>query len=342
MDLDGNRIKLSNTPNSHILVLGTSGYGKTYFCVRKMEEICEDGQSVYVLDISGSYTKEELEKNGFKHWSDTQFFDINSAPFFWISHCNNKENLAEDLGESLSRILKIQSYKQANIIRETLLKQIQDSGAWNVTKMFKALEMQGLEASKEEVDVYESLLQRFAPFKNLENFTIKSGEYTARHGRAKTIKIIQLSHLPDKIRGFLAELIAEIMWKDITHQGGIKKTVDCLLIDEFQKMSTSPDDAISCMLREGRKYGLSLILSSQFIGGYAHTKTETLLQSANILFFKPTIHEQKMIAKTINFEERNEWHNILRNLKVGEAVLLGSYLINNRKNILRRPIICKI
>lgn len=68
MDTDGNKIKLSETPNSHLMILGQSGMGKTFFLCRKMEEAINIGKSILIMDFSGSYTLQELKKINSSIW----------------------------------------------------------------------------------------------------------------------------------------------------------------------------------------------------------------------------------------------------------------------------------
>lgn len=38
VDTENNYIYLAETPNSHLLIMGQSGSGKTYYCNRKIEQ----------------------------------------------------------------------------------------------------------------------------------------------------------------------------------------------------------------------------------------------------------------------------------------------------------------
>ena len=54
MDKENHVIKIREIPNAHLLILGKSGEGKTYFCCRKMEENLRDGKNVIIFDYSNS------------------------------------------------------------------------------------------------------------------------------------------------------------------------------------------------------------------------------------------------------------------------------------------------
>ena len=51
-DKENHKVTLTDRPNGHILVLGKSGSGKTYFLCRKIEEDLEAGKRVFIIDYS--------------------------------------------------------------------------------------------------------------------------------------------------------------------------------------------------------------------------------------------------------------------------------------------------
>ena len=62
-DQEGNTINLSENPNGHLLVLGRSGAGKTYFSCRKIEAEIEKGKKLYIFDTKLYFTMEIKEWN---------------------------------------------------------------------------------------------------------------------------------------------------------------------------------------------------------------------------------------------------------------------------------------
>lgn len=117
---------------------------------------------------------------------------------------------------------------------------------------------------------------------------------------------------------------------------------DSIYLDEFQHLSMSKSGALYSLLRESRKFGVSLVLSSQFIGNYDDDEKSALLQVGNILLFRPTLKDLNECAKLIDVEKSGAWKKILKKLNVGQAILLGHYCVNNKKNICEKPVICII
>ena len=67
-DQEGNTIEVKGTPmasNNHRLILGKSGYGKTWCCYRMIEEAVEQKKKCVIFDYSGSYTMKEQERSKF-------------------------------------------------------------------------------------------------------------------------------------------------------------------------------------------------------------------------------------------------------------------------------------
>lgn len=114
------------------------------------------------------------------------------------------------------------------------------------------------------------------------------------------------------------------------------------MLDEFQNLSVRSGTALSAMLREGRKFGLGVWLSSQFLGNYSREEMDTLMQAGNMMFFKPVEREMRLIASMIDYNEISIWRNILQDLQVGEAVLKGRYCLKTNRREVETPIICKI
>ena len=151
--------------------------------------------------------------------------------------------------------------------------------------------------------------------------------------------ILQLSDYPELQRRFLTSFLTELFWQEV-REG--KKRADIVLFDEFQNLSLKPGSALSAILREGRKFDLSAYLSSQFLGNCDKEAVDTLMQAANMLFFRPVPRDLKYVADIIDPGNRQEWVKLLSTLQVGQAVLKGRYSINQNRKECETPIICNV
>lgn len=346
LDYEENRIKLAETPNPHILLWGRSGQGKTWYCCRKIEEEYEKGHNVWILDYSGSYTMDELSKNKFKYMNDCslEIYDLWTDPISWSMMNSSEDNYRSDLVDAITAVLDLRSYYQRTILEEAITRCCNECYYFRISKLVDILENMIDEAKlteglTNEITNISKLLSRLYPYRKISNLYIN--RIMENHKKYKPkINIVQLSGYPEHQRQFLTRLMTELMWKNFySCSDNSHKTI---VLDEFQFLGVKPGSPLSDMLREGRKRGIALILSTQFISDYSVEEQETLLQAGNILIFRPSDRDKRFSGGIVDSGNVREWTKILNNLEVGEAVLKGNYAINGNERILHTPIICKI
>lgn len=335
-DLESNSIKLSKTPNSHFLILGMSGMGKTFFLCRKVEETIKDGKQIIIFDYSGSYTKEELEKNKFK------FIDsiaVSNPIQETVDFSFAAENLSSNIANTLFKLLVKQGYRQKKLLVEAVNTVLKNNKKFSFSHLIQVFEVfWSLKKDEEEKKNITRLLSKLDLYcSDLQNIFISP--YDGLDKNESQIWIIQISDFGELQRKFCAEFLVELFWQSIRH--GEKKG-DVFILDEFQNMTLKPGSALSVMLREGRKYGLCVWLASQFLGDYDKEAVDTLLQVGHKIFFRPTENDEQKIADFINPNENKLWRKIVRKLTRGEAILKGKYFINDGVKEIETPIICKI
>lgn len=334
-DLEKNRIICSKNPNSHFLILGMSGMGKTFFLCRKIEEAMKKGNKVVVFDYSGSYTREELEKSWFKYFeSITVSNPIDEIVDFRFA----TEELSSDIANAIFKLLVRQGYYQKKILVEAIKTGFKNYKKFSFPILIRILEvMWNLKEDEEEKKNIMRLLSKLDLYCDLQNVLISSNDKL--DVKRSKIWIIQISGYGELQRKFCVEFLVELFWQSIRHGENMG---DIFILDEFQNMTLRPGSALSSILREGRKYGLSVWLASQFLGDYDKEAVDTLLQVGHKIFFRPTENDEQKIADFINPNERKLWRKMIRKLARGEAVLKGKYFINGGTKEIETPIICKI
>lgn len=339
IDWEGNLIKLADRPNSHILILGGSGYGKTFSSCRFMEE----NGKIIVIDYSGSYSEEELKKNMLSDRNGVKIFNPKKGRYYFMIKEDDDKKFQKNVVDTLVKVLNIQGYTQEEILQESVSRHMKNHNMVNFSEFFDTLRELLLEKKAlQETDNAKNLsklMQRLRGYSDIEGLHIVRCGTTVKRGREK-VTIVQLSDYSASQRSFLANFLITMLWKEIMSNNGCE--YDSILLDEFQYLMKQNCEALYDMLREGRKRGISLILCTQFIDGYDGEQRDALMQCGNILFFRPTTKDVSMCAKLIDEEEAGGWRKILKNLNIGEAVLLGHYCVNGRRIVHKRPIVCKI
>lgn len=338
-DLENKEIKLVYRPNAHQLITGKSGTGKTFYCCRKLEEEIEKNKAILLLDYSSSYTENELQKNKFRYKNKTEIFELFDGKEVEIHLDGN--TIVGTATDALIHALNIGSYYQKKILSEAIADIIRNFGYLRIDHLFSRLELMVdvEDISAECKKNVGHLLTRLAPYKGMCKICLKSAAKKEKIAKVAGLTIMQLSSLPELQRKFLTNFLLEVIWREI--RMGHQKW-NFILLDEFQNLSIRSGTALSAMLREGRKFGLGVWLSSQFLGNYSQEEIDTLMQAGNMMFFKPVEREMSLIAKLINFNDYLTWHNILQKLQVGEAVLKGRFQLNENLREIETPIVCRV
>lgn len=335
-DKEGNKIILQDKPNGHLLILGKSGSGKTYFACRKIEEEYQKNKRILVFDYSGSYTSAELKKTQFQYLHKTRICDPQWKHLDWMFM---GEKFQQSFTDALIKGLKTHSYYQKKLLRESIGEILNKEKEISFPLLMEKLEqLEKTKKDSESVKNIAHLLTRLEPYSDIDEIHF----LTKRQGvqsKIAEITIVQLSDYAEMQRSFLTEVLMSLFWQEV--RSGNKKA-DIVLLDEFQNISVLPGSTVSSILREGRKFGISAYLSTQFLGNFDKEAVDTLMQAGNILFFRPTEKETKQIADLIDSNQIANWRKLLGNLQIGEGVIKGRYQINNSSKEIENPIIFKV
>ena len=172
-----------------------------------------------------------------------------------------------------------------------------------------------------------------------------SSEPSEDMGEQHIVKLLQMQSVPSGIKKVVADIVLWQLWSWAVQSGNRYEPV-FVLIDEFQNLNFSPSSPLYKILCEGRKYGLNLILATQFFRGkFSYNVEMAIDQMGNKIFFKPSDREIKYVASLLvnDIEGKKKWEQILRMLRRGEAVIKGNvFLGSNIDRQLARPLKVKI
>lgn len=322
----GAEIHLESIPNAHEVYLGKSGSGKTWAICRRMEELCNE-KKVCVIDWSGSFSLKELEKAGLCIEQGVQVIDLKgqriSLPVMRGDgyDADRIVSLAENalgITGSLQKAILQEIASEVCLSEQPSLKKI-------VTRLEKEEAKEEAVENNERARRIEKILDRLSRFVKLEAFDFWASEKMVPD--TQKLVIIQLSNLTPSCRKICVAAVLWAIW-ELIEQGNV--LFDRIVLDEAQHVDFSADIP-SQMVREGRKYGLGIIMSTQFLKGLNEDTISTIEQSENIFFFRPELKSVSAIARMIEPARAGKWASVLRNLKVGQAVLVGTYRVNRNK-----------
>ena len=340
VDWEGNLIELAEDQNGHVLVLGQSGCGKTYFACREIEESLKQRKRVLVIDYSGSFTRTEMDKNKLKA-SEVMMLDPQAETLNWVLDYKNQDQAIYDIADALIFSLKITSYVQRKLIKQCVAETMLIFGEISVRAIMQWLETE-YDIKKDDPDIGENLMRLLTKLSTYDtstpiSITVKPG---STHALPK-LTVLQLSGLAEIEKSFWCQMFLELLWKETTHDR-TRRRCERLVLDEIQALSLDGGRAFAMMLEQGRKHNLNVLAITQHLTRYTKTEIDYLLQARNLLFFRPTPASREFCAKMIDPERIKVWSEKLARLDIGQMVLVGKYTVNYKKTILTKALLCKV
>ena len=127
----------------------------------------------------------------------------------------------------------------------------------------------------------------------------------------------------------LVEILFSYLWRSIQCCSSREKTI--FSIDEYQNLMLGEGSALRNILREGRKFGINLLLATQTLSIFPKDALSILNQAATHLYFRPVVNEIRSVAKEIDSENVKKWMSILKSLGKGEAVAVGNFCVHGKE-----------
>lgn len=340
----GLTVKLAKGANGHLLTWGQSGQGKTFFLCRKAEEYVNKGKKILIFDYSGSFSEKELAEKNFKFPEQIHRYSVDEPrKLTWRMRVKKRQEFKKDVVDALLEVLDCGSYFQQDILESAIDRILDKQDGFNIPDIVKELKIMLEEGAEENIagskDNIGRLLTRLRPYKSVVNLSIKQGITDKKE--IAPISIVDLSNLPEKQRKFLTKLLLSLLWRESFRQE-VENRCDVIFLDEFQFLSVEEGSTLSYFLREGRKRGWEMVLSTQFIKNYSSGEKQVLQQAANIVIFRPTPEDCRFSAKIIDINKYKSWETALMSLGRGEAVLRGNYYLEKSEEVATTPIIVRI
>ena len=254
--------------NRHMLIFGTSGSGKTYGIQCLLAEMSCNKLHSLIVDYTDGFLSNQVEDK-FKiiakpknHFVMTEKLPLN--PF-------RRQKIIID--ESIPAIEE-SPYQVATRV-ESIFSSIFELGDQQRAALVRVIRA-GLEISsnyslsdvpddlRQEGRVGETLANKLEPLIHAEPF--RTADESAWEEMLQTkdhsVHIMQLKGLARQIQKMVTEFVLWDLW-DFAQSTGSKNRPIPIVLDEIQNLDHSSDSPIDKMLREGRKFGLSLILATQ-------------------------------------------------------------------------------
>ena len=259
--------------NPHCLITGTSGAGKTQLLKTLSAELARQGTPVVVFDVHGEY-KDLVEDLGGRYLDFYSEVRINPLdPSGKIPRA-----VAFEVREIIANIFKGLGAIQLNLLYELILEAFKEKGFDLDKKPRKnsdppdfndlARILEAKRAEKPKDKSLEGLLARLKPLLDFDIFASEHGLSISKFFEPG-ITVIDLSTLPvssDELKTAVVVFTSKKLWDHLQLLRPVKapQLRLALVLDEAHRyvFEYSP---INYMLREGRKFGISVLLASQML-----------------------------------------------------------------------------
>lgn len=314
--------------NAMALVTGTSGSGKTNFSFYIMQQAIKQGTIVFVPDYSGSI---DIRKFPRYH---TKVYDVENFPVSPFSELSQEEThriTAKRCADFLGQVCNL-GINQKVLLQKIVVGRLERGVPVTIKRIAYDIEMQLVYFKNSEFEC----LKNFVKYAENDAFETSDKRWDDLYDESGILYVIRFSeNYSRKEQIFLSELIMLSLfeWLRARGQDNCIQRIQ-IHLDEAQDLNLSEKSAVSLLMRQGRKYGCSLILYTQSLFTFEARVKEVFSQASLFVNFKQTPIAAKKFANLLEDEEEDCQKNTeqLKNLKRGQAVAWGRFLKDNGEN----------
>lgn len=268
-----------NAPNPHLMIVGESGFGKTYGITGLICELNKINLPTVIIDYSKSYAVKNFP-NKFKNPNNVKEINISKDGIslnpldIRTSDERGPLSVAVRISETFNRIYRI-GVHQAALLRDVIVDVYMKRGitennpkSWSrqapyLSDIYKELTIiseDDQDPRRKYADKTKSHISNFFVY---DTFNQQGTDFSWDEAiTSKRITILQLSGLDGKIQKVITEFLLWDIYSYISAKG--EKPLSCFLVlDEAHNLKFEAGTPIDKIVREARKFGLAAILASQ-------------------------------------------------------------------------------
>jgi len=327
--------------NRHMLIFGSSGTGKTYTIQCLLSELGRSGQNSLIVDYTNGFFDNQLEPE-FKqqlaprqHIVRKQPLAIN--PFRQQVDMIGGDAFPESESVTAQRVSGVFSGvynfgdQQFSALYQAIKNGLEQAGVRGMTLVDLVPRLEKLaEDGGTQGQVAGSVISKLLPFLDQNPFgTEEPGSWERLFTDPKhRCHVIQLAgFMKDAARLVTEFSLIDLYW--FYRASGTQARPRVVVLDEIQNLDHREDSPLAQLLREGRKFGFSLILATQIMSNLEKDERDRLFLAGHKLFFRPAETEMKTYAEiaAVSTEQKPDaWMKKLAGLKKGECYSLGPSL----------------
>lgn len=315
-----------NSPNNNLCIFGKSGVGKSTRITEIVNDISTTGDTVICFDLDGTVVLDELQNYNLIDGLQ----DGLNLRLLQQSECEIEENYVT----FISYITKI--------IAETNHFGVRQIGALR----------EAIEYAVSHQEEYETEMEAISRGLVLQDSAVANGVYNRlwsvlncnvfRKSNKQIVKdkinVISLKGIDSDTQRTILEIMLGVIWKKFR----LSKEKTCpmtIVVDEFQKLNLKKDSIFTEMLREARKYGVSLILATQSADLLKKEVLSAIHQTGVQMYFQLGAIDAKKVSEIIGGGNSEHYLLQLKNLKKGESLVVGNVSVGGKE--IFKPIVIR-
>ncbi len=241
--------------NQHIMIVGSSGGGKSNACKTIVGSLCSDGANVAILDPHSEYV--EISKG-----ISAEIYDAsrNGINMFELDGMSEREKTSEITGmlKRNFRLGEVQSYMLYKCIAYTYRIAAENCRTPNIHDLIFSVKIFIKNSrSAAEKNILYALERRLSL---IDNGAFQKSAEMEKVAECNSIFLLSNLHTPESqsiyIEGFLRKVYSHMLL-----HGKDRHRTFYIVIDEAEKLGDNP--IIGRLAAEGRKYGIGIIAISQ-------------------------------------------------------------------------------
>ncbi|NMA47277.1 MAG: ATP-binding protein [Lentisphaerae bacterium] len=343
-------------PNRHMIIFGSSGQGKTYAIQAILCEMQKLQQHSLIVDYTNGFLPNQLEEMTQVVLHPTQHVVRNNPlpinPFLaqtsddgGIEFTETPNNIAKRIAGLFDSVYAIGD-QQYSCLHQVIMDGVARWGTeMDLEKMLAMLDE--LRESKESKSPALSLSNKLRPFVLDRPFASGPSSYNwdQLFSAPETLcNIFQLYGMDTHSGRLITEFILWDLYGFLQARG-VKTNPKVIVLDEVQNLDHREDSPLAKYLREGRKFGISLMLATQSMSGMKADEITRMFLADQQLFFRPSDTEMKNFAKILSQIDRrsaDEWIRRLSALGKGECYSIGQQWDPMRNKLVKKAVKIRI
>lgn len=342
--------------NRHMLIFGSSGQGKTYAIQGILCEMSKFKQNSLIVDYTSGFLPDQLEAATNTTLKPHQHVVINDPlpinPFLPQSSSSGGIEIKENANTVAKRVAGLFNTvyqigdQQYSVLHRAIMDGVEIyKSDMNLDRMLDSVE--SLSEDKQYKSSAQSIHSKLRPFVLDRPFSSGNSGldwdnlFLKQH---PLCNIFQLHGMDPRSQRIITEFI---LWDLYAHLQSKGKKTDpkVIVLDEVQNLDHQEGSPLSKYLREGRKFGVSLILATQTMSNMKKDERDRMFMAEHKLFFKPADTELKAfadLAAMITRQKVDEWIRKLSMLSKGECYSIGKTLDPNGEKLIARALKIRI